>query len=127
MAEEALKATAEKLVAHCKAGTAKEGLTELYHPDAVSVEAMAMPGSDSAEMHGVEAIKGKHDWWNATFEVHDGKVEGPYMHGSDRFAVIFAMDTTNKQTGERSAMQEVGVYTVDGAGKIVREEFFYTT
>lgn len=120
-----LKATAEKLIAHCRAGTEKQGLSELYHSDAVSVEAMPMPGSDSAEMRGVEAIRGKHDWWNANFEVTGGKIEGPYVHGVDRFAVIFAMDTTNKGTGEKTSMQEVAIYTVNDAGKIVREEFFY--
>lgn len=126
MHTETLKATAEKLVSHCRAGTEMQGLDELYDVDAVSVEAMPMPGADSAELRGVEAIKGKHDWWNANFEVNGGKIEGPYLHGDDRFAVIFAMETTNKATGERSAMQEVAVYTVNASGKIVREEFFYT-
>jgi ketosteroid isomerase-like protein len=125
MGAETVKATAEKLVAHCRAGTEAQGLAELYHPDAVSVEAMPMPGADSAEARGVEAIKGKHDWWFSTFELTGGKIEGPYVHGDDRFALIFAMETRNKATGETSAMQEVAVYTVDGAGKIVREEFFY--
>jgi hypothetical protein len=120
-----VRATAEKLVAHCRAGTEKHGLDELYHPEAVSVEAMPMTGSDTAELRGIEAIRGKHDWWNANFEVTGGKIEGPYLHGADRFAVIFAMDTKNKTTGETNSMQEVAVYTVGDHGKIVREEFFY--
>ncbi len=125
MSAETVKATAEKLMAHCRAGTELKGLDELYHASAVSVEAMPMPGADSAEMHGIEAIKGKHAWWNANFEAHGGAIEGPFMHGSDRFAVTFAVETTNKSTGERSQLREVAIYTVDGAGKIVREEFFY--
>jgi cytochrome oxidase Cu insertion factor (SCO1/SenC/PrrC family) len=86
---------------------------------------MTMPGADSRESSGIEAIKGKHEWWNATFEVLDGKVEGPLLHGEDRFAVIFQMTARNKSTGEEQTMHEVGIYTVDDGGKIVREEFFY--
>ncbi|MEO1309931.1 MAG: nuclear transport factor 2 family protein [Pseudomonadota bacterium] len=118
-----LKAIAEKLVAHCMAGTEEAGLTELYAADAVSVEALPM-GDMGAEAAGLEAIKGKHDWWNNTMEVHSADVKGPYLHGDDQFAVWFQIDATDKTTGERSEMSEVGVYTVKG-GKIVREAFFY--
>jgi hypothetical protein len=124
MSTETLKATAEKLVANCREGREMQGLDELYDPSAVSVEAMPMPGG-SAESAGLAAIKAKHDWWNANFEVTGGKVEGPYVHGADRFAVIFSMDTRNKATGEASSMQEVAIYTVNDAGRIVREEFYY--
>jgi hypothetical protein len=34
------------------------------------------------------------------------------------------MSVTNRMTGERTDMSEVGVYTVKN-GKIVREEFMY--
>ena len=34
------------------------------------------------------------------------------------------MDVTNKPSGERSQMVEVGLYTVAG-GKVVQEEFLY--
>lgn len=125
MHSETLKATAERLVAHCRAGTEAEGLATLYDPECISVEAIAMPGTDSAEARGLEAIRAKHDWWNASFEVKGGRIEGPFLHGADRFAVIFAMDTVNKTTGETSSMQEVAIYTVDDAGRITREEFFY--
>lgn len=125
MSTDALKMTAEKLVAHCRAGTTKQGLDELYDPSAVSVEAMAMPGTDSAEIHGVDGIKGKHDWWENTMEVHSASTEGPLLHGGDRFAVIFELDVTNKTDGKRSQMREVAIYTVNTEGKIVREEFYY--
>jgi hypothetical protein len=118
-------ATAEKLLAHCRADTTIEGLDSLYDPDAVSVEAAAMPNSGSRETRGVAAIKGKHAWWEKAMEVHNQKVEGPYPHGEDRFAVIFGFDATNRETGDRIQMQEVAVYTCDEAGRIVREEFFY--
>ncbi|MEO0363498.1 MAG: SnoaL-like domain-containing protein, partial [Pseudomonadota bacterium] len=70
--------------------------------------------------------RGKHAWWDGAMEVHDAKVEGPFLHGDDRFGMIFEMDVTEKSSGQRSQMKELGVYTVDGEGKIVREEFFYT-
>ncbi|WP_290750665.1 SnoaL-like domain-containing protein [Amaricoccus sp.] len=101
------------------------GLDELYDEGAVSVEAMDMNGPGTATSRGLAAIKAKHEWWNGAFEVTGGKVEGPYLHGADRFAVIFAMETRNRETGETGAMQEVAVYTVNEAGRIVREEFFY--
>jgi hypothetical protein len=126
MTIEALKATAEKLVAHCRAHTEMQGLDELYDPAAVSVEAMPMPGSDSAETRGVQAIKGKHEWWNSAMEVHSATTDGPYLHGDDRFAVIFEFDATERQSGKRHQMREVAVYTVNPAGRIVREEFYYT-
>jgi len=125
MSSETLKATADKLLEHVRSNTTKAGLDELYAADAVSVEAMAMPGSDSAETRGVAGIRGKHDWWENTMEVHSASADGPFLHGEDRFAVIFAFDATDKNSGERNQMQEVAIYTVDPSGKIVREEFYY--
>ncbi len=118
-----LKAVAEKLYAHCEAHTELQGLDELYAADAVSVEALAM-GDMGAEAAGLDAIKGKHAWWNETMEVHGGEMKGPYLHGDDRFAIWFQVDATDKTTGERNLMTEIGVYTVK-SGKIVREEFYY--
>ncbi len=126
MPADTLKSTAERLVAHCRANTTEQGLTELYAPDAVSVEAMAAPGQDSAETHGLDGIRGKHAWWNGAMEVHSANADGPFLHGDDRFAVIFEFDATERETGKRSGMREVGIYSVNPAGKIVREEFFYT-
>jgi hypothetical protein len=127
MTTETLRATAEAMVAHCRNGTTQTGLTELYDPGAVSVEAMAMPGAESAETRGIEGIRGKHVWWEQAMEMHSGKVEGPFLHGDDRFAVIFEFDATERATGRRNQMREVAIYTVNPAGKIVREEFFYDT
>ncbi|MEL6680413.1 MAG: nuclear transport factor 2 family protein [Pseudomonadota bacterium] len=120
----ALMDVANKLVEHCKNGTEREALKTLYAEDAVSAEPMPMPGTDSGESHGTQAINGKHDWWESSFEVHSFNVEGPFPHGDDRFAVIFEMDTTEKASGHRSQGKEVAVYTVKD-GKITREEFFY--
>ncbi|QPH54697.1 nuclear transport factor 2 family protein [Pontivivens ytuae] len=118
------KEIANKLVEHCRNHTEAQALDELYAPDAVSSEAFAGPDMPR-EVTGIEAIKGKHDWWNSNFEVHDGSTSDPMMHGDDSFAVIFEMDATHKQSGERSKMKEIAVYHVD-SGKIVKEQFFYT-
>ncbi len=119
-----LQHTADALVAHCRNHTESEGLKTLYAPDARSIEAADMAGQ-SAEVQGIEAIQGKHDWWTASFDVHDLSVKGPMFHGEDRFSVIFGMDVTNKETNERSQMEEVAIYTINEDGKITKEEFFY--
>lgn len=113
-----------KLVRLCNEGRDTECLG-LYADDAVSVEAMAMPGTDSPEAQGISAIRGKHEWWFGAHEVHSSTAEGPFVHGSDRFSVIFDMDVTNRESGERIKTREVGQYFVNEAGQIRREEFFY--
>ncbi len=113
---------ANRLLGHVRANTTKQGLDELYAPDAVSVEAMDQ--GQGRETKGLDGIKGKHDWWDNAMEVHDAQVEGPFPHGEDRFAMIYRMDTTEKESGKRHKMDEVGIYHV-ADGKIVREEFFY--
>ncbi|MEM6626160.1 MAG: nuclear transport factor 2 family protein [Pseudomonadota bacterium] len=124
MFSEDLMQTATRLVKYCRAGQEMDALKELYAEDAVSVEPATMPDAPPAEIKGVDAIRGKHEWWNNTFEVHSGEVDGPYLHGDTRFTVKFSIDATNKETGERSAMQEIAEYTTQN-GKIVREEFFF--
>ncbi|MBI1340120.1 nuclear transport factor 2 family protein [bacterium] len=123
MAGETVKSVAERLVKYCKEGKEAQGLKELYAPDAVSVEAMAPPGG-KARTEGLAGIKGKHDWWNGAHTIHSTTVEGPFMHGRNRFGVIFSMDVTNKQSKERIQMKELAIYTVR-QGKISKEEFFY--
>jgi len=100
-----------------------EILTELFAPDAVSVEAGAPPGQERTA-RGVDAIRGKSKWWNETHIVHSGAVDGPFPH-DDRFAVKFSFDVTFKPENRRFTMNEVGLFTVKD-GKIVKEEFFYT-
>lgn len=117
-----LAEVAEALVKGCREGREREGLKALYAPDAVSVEAEPTPGG-GRETAGIAGIEGKHDWWEANFEVTGGEVSGPFLHGPDRFAVIFSIEGRPKAGGEAFSMQEVALYTVSG-GKIVREEFF---
>jgi ketosteroid isomerase-like protein len=111
---------AQKLVSHCQNHTEAEGLDSLYATDAVSVEAMGPPGMDLVTK-GVDGIKGKHAWWNESFEVHGGDIDGPYING-DTFSVIFEIDATEKASGQRMQMREVAIYHV-ADGKIVKEEF----
>jgi ketosteroid isomerase-like protein len=117
-----LKDIANALVAGCRKNRTRENLDKLYSPDAVSVEPTDMGGGREAA--GLAAIHGKHDWWEASFDVPALTVEGPFLHGDDRFAVVFDMETVNKASGERRKDREVGIYHVKD-GKIVREEFFY--
>lgn len=119
-----LQDIADQLVEGCRTGGEYANLTALYDRDAVSVEPADYSGT-GRETVGLEGIRGKHAWWAETFETHGTQVQGPFVHGDDRFAVIFGIDATNRQTGERVQMQEVAVYHV-ADGKIVREEFFGT-
>jgi ketosteroid isomerase-like protein len=117
-----LKEIADELVAGCREERTRENLDKLYAADAVSVEPTDMGGG--RETVGLAAIHGKHDWWEANFDVPSLTVGGPFLHGDDRFAVIFEMETVSKATGDRRKDREVGVYHVKD-GKIVREEFFF--
>lgn len=113
---------ANKLVELCRQGKGEQAVATLYAEDAVSVEAVETPGM-SREAKGLAAIKGKGEWWMNNHDIHSATVTGPWPHG-DRFVVGFQFDVTNKPTGRRMQMDEVGLYTVKN-GKIVREEFFY--
>lgn len=125
MARADMLETAQKLAEYCRTGQEAKGLAELYHPDAVSAESVAPEGGGPRETRGIEGIRGKHVWWAENFEVHDASVDGPHPHGEDRFALIFDMDATHRASGARNRMHEIGVYTVDAEGRIIREEFFY--
>lgn len=113
----------KKYVALCREGKNEAILDELFAKDAISVEAGAPPGQDRTAK-GLEAIRGKSKWWRENHTVHKAEVSGPYPH-DDRFAVRFVYDVTNKPSGKRFSMDEVGLFTVANE-KIVKEEFFYT-
>ena len=115
----------KKLVELCKQGKNQEATETLYAPDIVSVEAAPMANLP-AEARGREAVFAKGKWWSDNHTVHSATTEGPYPHGSDRFAVRFSYDVTNKPNNKRFKMDEIAVFTVKD-GKIVREEFFYVT
>lgn len=114
------KDIADAFTALCKAGKFDEAGEIYWSADVVSLE--ATPG-DMQRAEGVDAVRGKGEWWAANHEIRGFEAEGPYLNG-DAFAVIFRMDVTFKPSGERSKMDEVAVYTVKD-GKIVEERFYY--
>ncbi|WP_338548453.1 nuclear transport factor 2 family protein [Roseovarius phycicola] len=117
---------ANELVAGCRENREGANLDKLYAKDAVSVEAMEMPDTGMGrEAQGLDAIKGKHEWWNNSMEMLEGTISDPMPHGDDKFAVIFKMKVKEKASGDVMDMEEVGVYTVKDS-KITREEFFYS-
>ena len=111
---------AQKVVELTRKQAWKEAIDTLYANDIVSVEARTMDGS-SPEMRGIDAVRGKTDWWTQNMEVHTVKVSGPFV-AHDRFVVQYDIDVTDKNSKKRMQLSEVGVYTVKD-GKIVREEF----
>jgi ketosteroid isomerase-like protein len=110
---------AEDLVAMCRAGQFDESGEKYWADDVLSLEPT---GDEMAEARGKDAVRAKGEWFSANHELHGVEVEGPYVHG-DQFVVRFKMDLTPKG-GERTQMDEVGVYTIRD-GKIVEERFFY--
>lgn len=114
----------KRYVALCQSGKMEACLDELYAKDAVSVEAAASPGMEKTAK-GLDAIRAKGKEWSKNNVAHSAEVSGPYPN-ENRFAVRFAFDVTNKPTGKRMKMDEVGLFTVEN-GKITREEFFYPT
>ncbi len=112
----------KEMVKLCQQGKNLEAIERFYHPDVVSVEACTMPEMEQTQ-RGLEAVKQKNAWWMEHNEVHGGEVRGPFPHG-DRFALWFTYDVTCKQNGQRKAVEEVGLYTVENH-KVIKEEFFY--
>jgi ketosteroid isomerase-like protein len=113
---------AKRYVALCQQGKNDVCLDELYAKNAVSVEAATPPGRDRTAK-GLDAIKAKGKDWMDSHIVHSAGVEGPFPN-EDRFAVRFIYDVTDKPSGKRVKMDEVGLFTIEN-GKITREEFFY--
>jgi ketosteroid isomerase-like protein len=105
-----------------KAGKHEEAAKAFNAPTIVSIEAMDGP---MARVEGLAGVQAKGEWWYANHEVHDVVTEGPYVNG-DQFAVVFHMDFTPKQSGERVQAKEVGLYTMKD-GKVVEEKFYYST
>ena len=110
-------------VSLCREGKNEEALATLFATDCVSVEAGGPPGMDRTAK-GIEAIRAKGTWWNDNHIIHSAELVGPFPH-DDRFAVRFTYDITNKPSGQRIMMDEIGLFTVVD-GKITKEEFFYT-
>jgi ketosteroid isomerase-like protein len=111
---------AAEFTALLKAGDHHGAAAKFNSPDIVSIEAMDGPAS---RVQGIEALKAKWDWWYGAHEVHGTTTEGPFVNG-DSFILIFDMDFTPKETGERAQSRETALYTVKD-GKIIEERFYY--
>lgn len=88
----------------------------LYHKQCRSIE-----GAMGMAWDGLKAMKGKADWWYSQNTLNSVKTEGPFV-GATGFGVKYTVDVTCKESGERTMMSEIGLYTVKN-GKIVQEEF----
>jgi SnoaL-like domain len=111
---------AKEFTALLKAGKQDDAARKFNSPDIVSLEAMDGP---MARVQGTAAVKAKSDWWYGAHEVHSFSLEGPYVNG-DQFAIQFHIDVTNRASGERIQMTELGLYTVKDS-KVVEEKFLY--
>lgn len=111
------------LVAMWNSGKATEFMNEYYADNIVSIEGQSMGGMP-ARLEGIDAVRGKADWWESNNDVHAVSSEGPFVgNREDQFVVRFQIDATPKGA-ERSQMTEVALYTVVD-GKIAQEEFLY--
>ena len=114
---------AKDIVALCHEGKHMEAINKHYADDIVSIEGASSPEMP-ARMEGIDAIRGKTEWWLENHEIHDSRVEGPFVaEDDDHFALIFHMDVTPKG-GERMKMTEVAYYKVRD-GKIAEERFYF--
>jgi len=111
---------AQKLVEYCRKGEWMQAVNDLYAKDIVSVEPREMENMP-AEMRGLDQVRGKTEWFEKNFEMHSAKVGGPFVAG-ETFVVQFDLDATEKASGKRMPMSEVGIYKVKD-GKVAREEF----
>jgi len=114
-----LRSTADRFVLLCNQGKNFDVMHTMYSPDIVSVE------GDGAQTAGQQPVIRKSEVWQSNNTIHGEKVRGPFFNGPDQFAVHFTFDVTRKSTGQRSTIEEVGIYTVNHADKITREQFFY--
>ena len=114
------KEVAQKLVSHYNAGELDQ-ITELYDENVVSIE---KDGSgDHGHIQGLEARKQKTEQWQNMMETHNATASEPLV-SENQFAVRFEFDCTQRDTGERMQVDEIGIYHVRD-GKIVREQFWY--
>jgi hypothetical protein len=93
---------------------------ELYSTDIESIE----EGNTTAvgRVTGMDGLKKKGESLSKDFEVHNIKAADPVI-ADNWFSVKFEIDTTDKRSGKRSTLSEIGIYKVAG-GKIVKEHYF---
>ncbi len=94
---------------------------KFWSPKITSVEGVGV----AKAWKGRKAVDAKNKAWLDTHTIHSARAEGPFV-GASGFAVRYSMEIEDKGNGQRTKMEEVGVYEVKD-GKIVREEFMYRT
>ena len=114
-----VQSVAERFVELVNQGKNFDVMRTMYAPDIVSVE------GDGHETVGQQPVIKKSEEWVSDKSFDFQAVRGPFFNGPGQFAVHFTFEVTRKATGERQTLEEVGVYTVNDAGKITREQFFY--
>jgi hypothetical protein len=93
---------------------------ELYSPDIESIE--EGNASEIGHVKGMEGLKKKGAGLSRNFEVHSIKASAPTV-ADNWFSVKFEVDATDKNSGERSGLCEIGMYKVEN-DKIVKEHYF---
>ncbi len=113
---------AEKLVNYCRMGQYENAMKELYGQNIISIEPKGAP---MEKVEGFEGVIKKAEFFNNMVEeFHGNEVSDPLV-ADNFFSCRMKMDATFKEGGRRS-MEEICLYQVQN-GKIVREEFFYST
>ena len=112
---------ADTLVDCCRKGQWDRAYQELYSPQIISIE--TGDSSPLGHLEGMEELRKKGDWWAETFDVHSIEVSDSIV-ADNWFTVRFDMETTDRESGQRSKSSELAGYQVQD-GKIVREQFFY--
>jgi hypothetical protein len=93
---------------------------ELYSPDIESIEDGFT--SEIGHVKGMDGLKKKGQGLSQQFEVHNIKASDPVI-ADNWFSIKFEINTTDKKSGKRSTLSEIGVYKVED-GKIVKEHYF---
>jgi hypothetical protein len=116
-----VRTVAAKFVELCRQGKNFDVMRTMYAPDIISVE------GDGKETAGQDPVIKKSEQWVSDKAFNGETVAGPFFNRAnpDQFVVFFTLDVTPKATGQRVALDEVGVYTVNSDDKITREQFFY--
>ncbi|MEM1339420.1 MAG: SnoaL-like domain-containing protein [Bacteroidota bacterium] len=113
---------ADQLVDYCRTGQFDTAMKELYGEGIVSIEPKGAP---MERVEGFQEVIKKAAYFNDMVEeFHGNEVSDPLV-ADNFFSCRMKMDATFKQGG-RQAMEEICLYEV-ADGKIIREEFFYTT
>ena len=93
---------------------------ELYSADIESIE----EGFDNeiGRVTGMSGLGKKGQGLKKQFEVYNIKASDPVI-ADNWFSIKFEIDSTDKKSGKRSTLSEIGVFKVKG-GKIVKEHYF---